>query len=473
MCFSSWFGFFICSSKMMAEDHDCGFASLPVDVVLTVLSDFLGGAHRDISSMDIACAPTVRDTFIAATHNPTFFLGDGVQFSCMRHFLEDNYAHWLDSRLLQLQSLSNGTLARIQSWDLDSRVLRNTTQLILTFPDRNIDQSDVEETLRMCPSLQSVKYSAANAYDNRCGEWLVGFLTSCAIPLRVFQCGHYFVGNTAALLTAFHSSLKDLDIRHRHSFEILAALETCKALTSLTIDPIPLNKVDGFLASLPSLNELTFFCGDTTVEVEATRLQALWQEVAPKFSHLVRLTFWGDCYGYIPVSAFRMFLQACPNVREIAMFDLIYHQDPSRSSSLFIVSDLHRYNKFWGMLFSAMLRDIIPIFPSPLKSFEIEPNAEHIPDMLDAVADTAFASLPSIIGIKCISTCWNEEVAIRAFSRCTALKHIGFGNGDELTDEVLFVIAQHCKHLEQLDIARSSRITDEGVVAVVHKIADR
>lgn len=43
-----------------------GLGLLPVDVLLLVMSDYLGGACKDVSAMDIAFAPSARADFLAA-----------------------------------------------------------------------------------------------------------------------------------------------------------------------------------------------------------------------------------------------------------------------------------------------------------------------------------------------------------------------------------------------------------------------
>lgn len=136
----------------------CILFALPVDLALTILVDFIP-LHREISALDIACAPSVRSDFLTLAQRSQFKLADDISVR-----LKDSWASylvWLDSRRVKIQAFSvDGSLTYADLW-LSDFALSHVERI--HFCGDDIDADICHSVLRRCRSMVSLSFGGCLA----------------------------------------------------------------------------------------------------------------------------------------------------------------------------------------------------------------------------------------------------------------------------------------------------------------------
>eukprot|EP00981_Chlorochromonas_danica_P015495 scaffold12509_cov198-Ochromonas_danica.AAC.6 len=241
--------------------------TLPCKVQSLILNDLLDGAPAELSALDIACAPSIRESFLR------FLAEDGqirVDLFSMNYH---RFGQWLTvrsarlttlrlpihqcHRLLQLDQLFFFNILELQLFN------RSTSKRTTLATDEDIEAA-LEYLISSCVNLQSINVSI-DVPRHIIQYVLTILLDHPALSLQHFHCLSSLPDSVAlweALLVTFSSTLTSLSLLEIDCSTLLTTIAVCTKLVRLSVqlstEDVSLTAVCEFLNSLPSLEELRF-----------------------------------------------------------------------------------------------------------------------------------------------------------------------------------------------------------------------
>lgn len=323
-----------------------GFAMLPVDVVLLVISDFLDGSTKDLSAMDMACSRSSRREFAAALRHHTLhfpYAGASiVRFSDkFGAYLKWAKARGICSQQLRLEwSTLEAVFASFHAQSdaaVDKPMLRAVTEMIL-HKDKEFPSCKLfTPLLDMCPQLRSFQIGFIST-NYHCVNTIVSALVAHPrLPLRSFG---YHVKSSAQvdftlhsvrnIVSTFHRTLEELSIRSvRVEAKEFEAFCVCNQLRRLSCSAscASTDVIAQFLDNMPNLQNLAFsyFSGqDWTNDNIFDVAQKCFSRSRLRALSFISGSISGETTFISGCRAFASILQACPRLNTLRVNTIHY-----------------------------------------------------------------------------------------------------------------------------------------------------
>lgn len=440
-----------------------------MDIMLPVLRDYLGGAHKSMSAMDIACAPSIRVTFQTILQHPYFLLGD---FGASNKTHIAGYLKWLSERHVQFRQLRLRMCTIVtQAATLDEHMLQK------------VEIIDIEE------SSDQLRSKLEDAYYQ--------VLRKCVAVQRVFsegpfcmidqliatfeRCSHLPVRSISGVLSRTDYAAERLGVLFQNTLEevywpclvtdepiLMTALTTCKRLrkVSLPLQDLTADDIIALIEGLPLLTELHFwreaehfhFSTDLTVD-EMNML-------APRFRKLRKISF---CCGLSGLGAkfFPIIMAGCPDIEELLLTSLTYSRVREGGIDGYSLATKWFDNAHASEDAIACIQACraVPIVSLAVNVFTMTTAAIKV--LTDLIGPTVrdldwnVSELSSQVGLTYLSTHCPE---IRSLRWCNFDKKV-------LIEALMLSFATNCPYLRDLTIV--SVITDVGMVRMLEQCGGR
>lgn len=299
-----------------------GLAKLPMDLLVLILAEYLDGDCKDMSAMDIACAPSVREEFLGALSNDAFRL--------IGLTLTEANVTWVrerGTRLLQLL-MAWGPLPSFEGLELMLSTVRRLVLERYNHFDDEVSESQFKQLLTMIPRLESImlcRKQFMNTFpvmEHIIAHRPVFALRSISfVDLTV----EHFYGRQCItdIATVFKSTLEQLKVpRFCLTNTELEALQLCKHLHVLAcMLAVEMDCLKSFLSNMPQLKDLEIHSFFSVLTVEA------FADVADCFRGLLFLTIleFSSLRGDEQLSkVVAILLKACPNLSKLQIGETYY-----------------------------------------------------------------------------------------------------------------------------------------------------
>lgn len=465
------------------------FSSLPTELISSIFHDFLE-THRDISALDIACAPSVRAAFLTALGNAQFAIQDSFHSPIDKKLV--CYRKWLFARGVHLRRIEI-------HWSANNAVQWCThfTEAFLhkihhiSFIENSYLSEKANEVVAFnffakCPQLTSVHL--CSRYGQNLVPIVKQLLEFPTLLLSSFRCdvspqaGTDWSDTRIQVLNAFHRTLADLALE-KISQSDLVHIQACHLLKSLSIFPHQSLFVESieFFDSFPDLEELTLLHLPPLCFVKLSK-------------HLPRLrkfTLHGLAFPHVLVSTMtttvKNILRFFPALHLLEIHEFVRYRNISTATisgcSVCMLKWFHR-----GADLKEILEAILPACPVPVLEFSLAK-----PNMFDMVHVNTFAwdrapvdvslvwrtvadligptlrTIPSEIEV---DESWTDDDFEHIFSCIGGIKTLKLKEGFNtkvynITDRRIVIIAQYCQQISELSIDGSLAVTSVGLLALL------
>lgn len=446
--------------------HDTGFASLPEDLLVTVLI-FLDSSPTAIAAMDLACAPSVRASFLVAIRNPCIIMQQpcSIGDACLQGYVE-----WLNARQVRIQRLELQTNNAQHYALLDQQLLHGIQEMEVL--ESFVAADAFDSLLEACNQLQKV---AVHASVRNTFPAILQCITAHALPLHGFK---YLSRETLLsaehaiqLVTAFQQSLQELDLTCSTATKpVLDAIQQCFHLKKLAVGiSANASEFSSFLDHT-LLEEFTFyfFLHHQCLLFTEPALTV----IAPHMSRLRGLKVYPNGCK-VPVRCFSILIAACPLLVRLELPNLVYQNTSAGGIPGCALTITKHYDP---LALIGILQDKLTVCPVPLLALHgiaisdgpaLWKTISLAGTTLQTVTDTH--GHPNHI---VVTKYWLHADVVQVLSRCSALVSLHLVDGHNpaaynIKDSHLQVIAEHCHQLQGLAIEGASAITDGGFQALL------
>lgn len=440
--------------------------SLPIDIMLIVLGDFLGD-HKTISAMDIACSQSCRPVLLSVLEHPAFRLIDQGASSVTRI---RNYVNWLNVRRVRLQKIKLRACTAMALTELLPRALESVREAELEDMSKERAKKITDAfftVLYFLKNLNKVQTSAKAPAD------ISPLAQHPALPLKCIQ-GNLTNQCLQRLVAVFRGSLEELVLANPWTESAFPSslIAQCSRLNTLSLPEHDLALADLtiLLDRLPSLRNLSFNTSNRGVFMRKDNaLLEGMQALAPRFKHLERLAFSSGFSNETP-RVFISILTECPQLQELMLLSPIKYKvlDGDGQCALTL--------RWWGWsvdfgdddgqtLFCTCLRAC----PVPIAELEtLAMGAETLREIVEVAG-------PSLrkLSLGSYSEQWRENDINGMLAGCTVLRSLTWRVASELTNQRLHLMIHSCPHLEELSIGHAKRITDVGMADALTTLGPR
>eukprot|EP00981_Chlorochromonas_danica_P008506 scaffold2205_cov183-Ochromonas_danica.AAC.31 len=437
------------------------FFSLPIEVVIKVLADFLGD-HQTISSMDISCAPSKRPIFLRALKHPNLALRD--EGPKIRNNM-NAYIGWLNSRTVCLltffvrihllrfyTNLNNVLLERVEGIRIEEN------------PKREV----VEEELRIltdiilsCRSLDKISILSERngsitalikviAYTSRLDSVAELFVKHPIVPLSTTLAELAAeLGKTLVILDVSESSLDQNDI------ELIST--SCYGLKILCFQKgsVLCQNIGVCLMNLKSLVALKLSCGMLRTFDQISNEDMLF--LAGGVPNIISMVI-DDLNHTVTTDCFGPVLNLCPKLEHIfinrVMTYIVEEVDGSKRSKLELrmrgpIGASFTTEDEQGLEFASAVGAAARY---PLYSMRVWGWSDTV---LRIIADSIKANLLELEVVLLQSSSYNVALSSWKYCliSCGQLKSITVEVFDEILDDNhLIVISESCPHLRDFSL---------------------
>lgn len=449
--------------------------NIPQHLVLSVLLDWIG-SHKDISSLDIACASHqligvfngngflwkqyVRHEFFHLLWDPLFVLTDPVLISPQNAV---NYIQWLNHRQIRVLRLTV-PISKVKEV-VAIKALELPRVLSMRFGDQSkkhdIKLADMKTLLSRCPALTSVDCSA---WCSMTDDQLAMLAAEPTVRLRVLllnNCTGITEKGLSIVTAQFQTSLLELSVCCLNITDTaLAAVSAhCKHLTKASLSYcqyITSNGILAFGAALPGLLELWLEDLDAPVVNDVMLLQLI---TTNSRLQVLGLDY---CKG-ITLDCFPKVLAACPSmglfITKSFQFSVTHPQGCSKCYRTLKLKGCYMRQQCILAMVQAC-----PVLLQALDTKECRKLGSHI---LRALADKFGSELEVLEVSPWVDV--EDDAMVYALAHCPRLQTLSVDFCEALGDDTLAAIALHCPRLTSLSITKCPRVTDAGMAKVLER----
>lgn len=255
--------------------------------ILSVLRDYLGGAHLTMRAMDMACSPSVRATFLDILQHPFFILGDNFGLATKQKVL--NYMCWINSRHVRLLKLKVQVVSVVALSAAHPNALEKVEEIDLDgCPDDSSHLLKLEDAFYQvftkCVALKCIR-----AKDVRMMMSAFEQLKKCPqLPVASISCA-MFGSYVNQVIDVFHRTLEELEVtfveQGAHLPEITDKWKRLKKLALVNCD-VSVQDINTILDFLPLLVDFEFREGNFFQMEPKFTVQDI-ATIAPRFRHLL------------------------------------------------------------------------------------------------------------------------------------------------------------------------------------------
>lgn len=460
--------------------RDVSFFSWPIEVVIKVLADFLGG-HQTISTMDISCAPSIRPIFLKVLRHPHLVLRD--EGPKIRNNMT-GYISWLNSRSVGLL-IFFVRIHLIRYYTNLNRVLLERVEEIRI--EENPKREVIEEELRIftdiilsCHSLRKISILSERnssitaltkvvAFASRLNSVAELFVKYPIVPLSITLAELAAeLGRTLVILDVSESSLNQNDI------ELIST--NCLGLKMLCFQKgsVLCQNIGICLMNLKSLVALKLSCGILRTFDQINNEDMLF--LAGGVPNIISMVIDGlnhcittDCFG--PV------LNLCPKLEHISINKVIAYivekVDGSKRSKLELRMKGPIGPSFTeeqqGLEFASAVGAVAQY---PLCSVRVWGWSDTI---LRIIADSIKANLLELEVVLLQSSSYNVALSSWKYCliSCVQLRSITVDVFDEVIDDKhLIVISESCPLLRDFSL-RFAKTLVKGLNVLLVRLGER